>query len=194
MTTYLLDFTATPLKPAAGGQYHRVHVGHGAHDNVQAAAADIILKYGMVGETADSVPEAKVVCYQENAAPFDIFVQVEPASAAPDYDPDPVKPTEAEVLAAFPLAEDIGLTGHGAPRRTFRLHQNRFIVWLDGDKCHVESMDKCGDLEFYRYHSPLRWVAAVRMLARLVLHNEREEIERLKAEAAALAAALGDAQ
>lgn len=197
MTTYLLDFTQTPLKPAAGGQLHLVGVGDDPdceHDGIEAAITHLVKSFGLVGETDRFVPKARVwhsVVPRYLASVTE--VQVEPASAAPDYDPDPVKPTEAEVLAAFPLAKDITVTGHTTPRRTFTLHQTRFIVALsDNDHCHVENMDKDNDLEFYRYDCPLAWVAAVRVLGRLVLANEREEIARLSAEAAALAAALGD--
>jgi hypothetical protein len=193
MSTYLLDFTATPLKPEAGGQLHRVKVGTGAHDSVEAAVADLVLKYGLVGETPDHVPLAKVTCANViGSRPLEVLV--EPASAAPDYDPDPVKPTAAEVLAAFPLAKDISVTGHTPPKRCFRLHQTRFIVGpADNDQWHVESMDKDNDLEFCRYHSALPWPATVRLLARIVLDNERDEIARLTAEAAALEAAIGGA-
>lgn len=198
MSKYLLDFAETPLKPEAGGQLHIIVVGEdpdSAHDCVEAAITHFVKSFGLVGETDTFVPLARVrVTNIGGQGSYVEKVQVEPASAAPDYDPDPVKPTSAEVLAAFPKATDITITGHEPPRRSFFLHRTRFIVLsLETGACHVESMGKGEDneLEFALYFSALKWPVAVRMLAQTVLDNDRATIANLTTDVAGLEAAIG---
>lgn len=192
MPAYLLDFTATPLKPAAGGQLHRVYLPDDEDTDLEEAIVDIVKKYGLVGETDTFVPVAKVQ-YTLLGDSYDVSVQVEPASAAPDYDPDPVKPTAAEVLAAFPNATDIRVCA-GTGFRRFNLALAAYAYQLaprDDGQCLVITLyDGLRTGQFITND----WVDGVRQ-------NVRRNIEALGASAkknalaaAALAAALGDAQ
>jgi hypothetical protein len=192
MAKYLLDFTETPLKPEAGGQLHIVTVGKGGHESVTAAIADLILSHDLVGTTEAFCPLALVrVTNIGDQGSYIQEVQVEPASAAPDYYQHSIKPLPTEVLTAFPLAKDVSVTSDAQHKRTFRLHQTRFTVEiLAPDRCAIEAIDDEDYGPAYSSYGGSDWAAALRSLASGALDNMREEIARLTAEADAFLAAV----
>ena len=197
MTTYLLDFSQTPLQPAAGGQLHKVVVTQrpqgldNEHDSIEDAIVHLVKSYGLEGETDTFVPLARPsVTVISGQGSFVQEVQVEPANSAVN-----LRPTVAEVLAAFPNATDIGVSD-GKPRRTFRLHDLRFVVREAYDGMafvgwRVVRTEKEAEVEsgFTRH-----WEKAVRSMAEAYLVGIKVEARTLNEKAAALAAALGDAQ
>ena len=197
MTTYLLDFTDTPLQPAAGGQLHKVIVTQrpqgldNEHASLTEAIVHLVKSFGLVGETDTFVPLAQpqVMCISGQGT-FTEEVQVEPANSVAN-----LRPTVDEVLAAFPNATDIGVSD-GKPRRTFRLHDLRFVVreaydGMDFVGWRVVRTEKEEEVEsgFTRH-----WEKAVRSMAEAYLVGIKVEARTLQEKAAALAAALGDAQ
>jgi hypothetical protein len=199
MSKYLLDFTETPLTPAAGGQLHIVIVGPNpgvrSFDCVQDAICDIIMSHGLAGETETHTPLARVrVTNISDQGSYVEEVQVSAPNEAPDYDPPPRLPTQEEVLAVFPSATDYDQATDGFDLSfVLAIVSVDIQMYNDEEKPYGVSVDWQGHLV-----TPVArgkdWAALVRTLCATVRSHLQSKAAIFNAADAALEAAIGGAQ